>query len=52
MNHGPIKELILKAPDGREKQVLAFLPTEQTEKNFRKATERKGLEVMQVKNEK
>lgn len=46
MNREPIKELTLKAPDGREKQVLASLPTEQTEKNFRKATERKGIEVI------
>ena len=44
-----IKELILKAPDGREKRMLAFLPTEDTERNFLASAMRMGLEVSEIK---
>lgn len=49
MNHDPIKELTLKAPDGREKRMLAFLPTEETVQKLCEATARKGLTVLQIK---
>ena len=50
MNHEPIKELVLKAPDGREKRMLAFLPEEKYEQNFREAAARKGLTVVEMKS--
>lgn len=43
------KELILRAPDGREKRMLAFLPEEKYEQNFRESAARKGLMVLQIK---
>ena len=40
-----IYELTLRAPDGRERKVLAFLPTEETRKNFCEQCRKRGLEV-------
>lgn len=40
-----IYELILKAPDGSERKMLAFLPTEETRRNFFTAAEKKGLKA-------
>ena len=44
------KELILRAPDGTEKRMLAFLPEEKYEQNFREAAARKGLMVVEMKS--
>lgn len=41
-----IYELTLRAPDGRECKVLAFLPTEDTRKNFCEQCRKRGLEVI------
>ena len=45
MKHKPIYEIILKTPDGREKRMLVYLPTEEIKQNFLASAERKGLEV-------
>ena len=38
--------LTLRASDGRERKVLAFLPTEETRKNFYEQCRKRGLEVI------
>ena len=46
-----IYELILKAPDGRERKTLAFLPTEETRRNFLTAAAKRKLKVSINENE-
>lgn len=41
-----IYELTLKAPDGREKRMLAWLPTEQVRQNFYEKARRNGIEII------
>lgn len=38
--------LILRAPDGRERRTLAWLPTEQVRQDFYEKARRNGLEVI------
>ena len=46
MNHTPLTgvyALTLTAPDGRERKTLAYLPTEETRRNFLTAAEKRGV---------
>ena len=40
-----IYAITLTAPDGRERKTLAFLPTEETRRNFLAAAEKRGVKV-------
>lgn len=46
-----VYELILRAKDGRERRTLAWLPNEQVRKNFYDRAHKKGLEVIDIKEE-
>ena len=45
-------ELTLRAPDGREKKMLVWLPTAQTRREFFERAVRNGLEVINLKDNK
>ena len=49
-----IYELTLKAPDGQERRILAWLPTEAVKQDFYEKCRRRGLRIFQgeVKSEK
>ena len=52
-----IYELTLRSSDGREKHILAWLPTEETRREFYAKAERNGIEIIanhvgEVKSEK
>ena len=54
MNHIPLTgvyAITLTAPDGRKRKTLAFLPTEQTRRNFLTAAAKRGLKVSINENE-
>ena len=38
-------EIMLRSKDGLERRVLAYLPTEETKKNFLASAKRRGLEA-------
>ena len=40
-----IYELTLRAPDGRERQTLAWFPTEEVRKDFYEKARKRGLEI-------
>ena len=46
-----IHELILRAPDGRERAVLAWFPTAQVCQHFHDRAKKNGLEVIETVNE-
>lgn len=46
-----IYELTLRAPDGRERQTLAWFPTEEVRKDFYEKASKRGLEVIEKQNE-
>ncbi len=45
-----IYELTLRAPDGRERQVLAWLPTEAVRQDFYEKARKRGLTIIENKN--
>ena len=45
-----IYELTLRAPDGRERQVLAWFPTEAVRQDFYEKAHKRGLEIIINKN--
>ena len=47
-----IYELTLRAPDGRERQVLAWFPTEEVRQDYYEKARKRGLEVIEKQNEK
>ena len=44
-----IYELTMRAPDGRERQVLAWFPTDEVRQDLHEKAERKGLTVEENK---
>ena len=44
-----IYELTLRAPDGRERQTLAWFPNDEVRQDFYEKAERKGLTVEENK---
>lgn len=44
-----IYELVLRAPDGRERRMLAWLPTEAIMQDFYEKAKRYGISVTEVK---
>lgn len=41
-----IYELTLKAPDGREKRTLAWIPTEEVRRNFYEKARQNGIDII------
>lgn len=41
-----VYELVLRAPDGRERRTLAWFPTEAVREDFLKKARKRGLEVI------
>lgn len=46
-----IYELTMRAPDGRERRVLAWFPTEAVRQDFYEKARKRGLEVIENDNE-
>lgn len=45
-----IYELILRAPDGRERRTLAWLPTDKVRQEYYDKARKRGLEVIAINN--
>lgn len=43
-----IYELLLRAPDGRERRTLAWLPTEQVRQEYYDKARKRGLEIINL----
>ena len=46
-----IYELILRAPDGRERRTLAWFPNERCKQDYYEKARKRGLEIEIINNE-